>query len=65
MGLRKFLRGWCRGGEQGPLLPPPAAGRKLGKHSEELSTASSEASSLRPWSAVEPAGLNPLDALGS
>lgn len=61
-GLRKSLPGWCRGGEQGPLPPPPAAGRKLGKHLEEFSTASSEASSLRPWSALELDAPGPDDA---
>lgn len=29
-GLRPPLCGWCRGGEQGFLLPSPAAGSKLG-----------------------------------
>lgn len=34
-----------RGGEQGSLLSPPAAERKLGKHAGEHSTAATEASS--------------------
>lgn len=42
-GLRPPLCGWSRGGEQGSLLPSPAAESKLGKHSREQSTTSSEA----------------------